>query len=450
MRVPPFVWAVASILAASSQAQDIRDPIDPPAQCHSILVGSHLELVDAEAQRTQFEALGFSPVTIVEEEIWNRVLGEFELYVDARLHSDDLRARGLTEDGRIRTLANEDGEPLEKTTGPLTPLFHLEVSKAQELPVASLAGNPIYAELERIDSEEGDEAYRAALLEELPKHDAADPIAGYIHVNLGILDIIDRDYTSAMAHCRAVADGEIASAASHRVMAMIRVAWLTHWDKVDRLGAYQAYREIQQFTGSDTVRARCQVECVGLLMELAESAKGTHEEMRREARRAFATITPSSKALIQHCSTLELMYSETFSRQPEPDYATAARLGEELIDRYSAYGEDRPVREIAAALHQTGRNHKRLGDNDQAIASYNRLFSEVPLDLDHFAGINPHAEAMYGLASIAAREGGEEGLNQMLRDIMALYPDQEVSAHIRRKFPNLESSTQPSWQQGEE
>jgi hypothetical protein len=93
-----------------------------------------------------------------------------------------------------------------------------------------------------------------------------------VHVNIGILLIKEKRYDNAINYFLPVANGEVPSAAAHRVMAMYRVAWLAH-DGGDRPRAYRAYRELENFTGSGRLRARCQTECLGLMMELAESGK---------------------------------------------------------------------------------------------------------------------------------------------------------------------------------
>src|SRR5690606_23277109 len=134
-----------------------------------------------------------------------------------------------------------------------------------------------------------------------------------------------KKYDEALALVEPVANGDVASAAPHRVMAMVRYAWLKHNHQKDRLTAYQAYREIENFSGSEAVKIRCQVEQVGLLMELAESEKGNHQDVRDYIDRVRAEMP---EGYLKQRAVLDLMYMESYARQPERDYWTAIKYGQ--------------------------------------------------------------------------------------------------------------------------
>jgi tetratricopeptide (TPR) repeat protein len=449
------------LLTVGVSAQGIHE-FSSSDEIHFVIrVGTFADQESALSLQRSLESMGYQPIEIRQEEGTCQVLfGTFERFLDANLYLEDLQAAGLADDAEILPCSALGRQWDAEARGPLGTFFHLDVSHVSEMDLMTLSGNTLYESLERIDANEGDTAFREALLRQRPEHGISDPIRGYIDTNLGILEIIDGNWEAAFELCRPVADGEVASAAAHRVMAMIRVAWLTHNHgsrsaRENRLAAYRAYREIGRFTGSDVVRARCAVECVGIMMELAETevageprgsrrTMGTHEEVRREAHAAFESIQPTSRIMIRHRSTLELMFLETFARQPDPDFATAARLGEDFVERHQSLGEDAPQREVAAALHQTGMYHLRLGNLERAQALFERVIDEVPEDVDHFAGINPRAQALMGMAHIARGVGDHREARQLMRDVIDLYPEDVGSAQIRTRYPNLERNVEPS------
>lgn len=268
-----------------------------------------------------------------------------------------------------------------------------------------------------------------------------DPLAGYIHTNLGVLDLVAGDFETALGHLGPVASGEVAAVAAHRVMAMVRVAWIWH-HQGERLRAYRAYRQIAAFSARADVRARCEVECVGLLLELAESGKGTHEEVRDEARRVFTRTPRDTPALVRRASTLELMFGETYSRQPRPNHRLAARLMDDFVARYGALGEEQPVREVATAHYQAGLYYYRARDLSTAYDRFSAVFGLYPLDVPQFAGLNPHAEAILGWSNIAWDEGDQALAREMLVELLRLYPGEQSAERVRRLFPALQAEAE--------
>jgi tetratricopeptide (TPR) repeat protein len=320
------------------------------------------------------------------------------------------------------------------------PFFQKPVPRADQLPVQSLAGNATYDQLKQLDKQETRQGYRQALQSAYPGLANTDPMKGYVAANLGIEAIADKDYDTALQYLLPVANGEIASAAPHRVMAMNRAAWLTHWKK-DRLGAYRAYREIQDFSTLQSVRDNCEVECIGLLMELAESGKGTHEEVRAAVAKALTTVPETN---VKSRATIELMNLETYARQPEPDFARAAALGEAFLAKYNALGAEAPQRELVAATFETGLYHQRAGNLSAARAYFSKVIEDFPASVETFYGFNPKAQALHGLALIARAEGDLQTERQILRDIIELYPEDGISKAVEKVNPTLRNDTRAS------
>jgi tetratricopeptide (TPR) repeat protein len=308
--------------------------------------------------------------------------------------------------------------------------------------ITSLHGVPEYERLEAIDDRGDDASYRDELLLEVQRRSTADPLYGYIQTNLGIMDLVDGNWEAALTRFWPVANGNVASAAAHRVMAMIRIAWILH-HQGQRLRAYQAYREIEQFTGSDAVRARCQVECIGLMMELAESGRGTHAQMRTAAARVLSSI---SDDFVQPRATIELMVLESHARQASPDYDRALELGEAFLANCQDRMIDHPelAREVGSALHQMGRWQLEMGRLEQAREMYERCLREFPASAERFAGSHPHAQSMIGLAVIAADLGDRGTHDQILRDLFEIFPEDRSVQQFRQVQPRIERDYAPS------
>lgn len=398
------------------------------------------------------------PVLAMPSGLLNSVtVGPFRNYLDAWLVMKHLgRAEGRSfQVEPFEATADSFADPLMV----IPPFFTVETASAAELPFQSLRGNSEYEKLEALDTNKRDKSvYEAALLSKAPKIDDTDPLKGYIYVNLGIVEILKagaRDacpdernawkftcphVKAALDYLEPVANGRIASAASHRVMAMRRVAWLTH-QSGDRVGAYKAYRQLEQFSHSADQRDLCKVECIGLLMELAECEVGTHEDVRREVEKVLAELPQSNH---KQRALAELMYLETFARQPKPDNQRAAELGAAFLEKYQAMGDNSLQRELAAACFQTGFFYERAGKYELARLYFKKVFDDFPHDVETFRGNSPHAQALNGLAILAVYEGDNETKEQVYRDLIELYPDLLLTKRIKADYPHLETKRPPS------
>src|SRR5690606_24638676 len=190
-----------------------------------------------------------------------------------------------------------------------------------------------------------------------------------------------KKYDEALALVEPVANGDVASAAPHRVMAMVRYAWLKHNHQKDRLTAYQAYREIENFSGSEAVKIRCRVEQAGLLMELAESGKGNHQDVRDYIDRLRAAMP---EGYLKQRAVLDLMYMETYARQPERNFPNAIALGEEFLKNYSITRNPELLREHASACVMVGTWYRYKGNISKATEYFERTLNDYPRDAVYF------------------------------------------------------------------
>jgi tetratricopeptide (TPR) repeat protein len=399
------------------------------AQPYGLQYGAQRDRAAAEQLKTELEQQNLGPVTFLSDAEWHRVVvGRYRVFVDAQIAKDDVRQRT----GRevfIRAIPATNQSVYTDPTAAITPYFrNLSGERVTSAP-ESLKGNAAYERLEALDTPGNKEAYAAALRAELPGLSDSNPLKGYVLTNLGIVEIIAERYDAALELLRPVADGDVAAAKAHRVMAMRRVAWITHWQKNDRLAAYRAYRELEKFSGSESVKSLCKVECAGLLMELAESGKGTHEEVRAEIAKDLAEI-PQTDA--KNRAVLELMNTETWSRQPNPEFLRAALLGDEFIARYTPLNRDKLLdREVATAIFQTGVCYLRAGQREKAGQYFSKVITDYSDKTESFAGVNLEAQALHGYALIAADGGDLSTAKQVMRNVVEMYPADGLSKAIQ-------------------
>ena len=328
-------------------------------------------------------------------------------------------------DGKINpAVARADvvGEKVDFTQI-VEPVFRKSVSRAADMAVQNLSNRAEYVALEKIDREGTDESYAAAL-EQYASLPDSDPLKGYANVNKAILLIKQKKYDEALALVEPVANGDVASAAPHRVMAMVRYAWLKHNHQKDRLTAYQAYREIENFSGSEAVKIRCRVEQAGLLMELAESGKGNHQDVRDYIDRVRAEMP---EGYLKQRAVLDLIYMESFARQPERDLKKAIDLGIRALSMYDHKRNPELTREMGSLCFMLGNWHLYLGELDKAEEYYRLTLSDFPGEGDYFSRAHPHAEALCGLAVLARGYGNRTEELEYSIKIVDQFPDSEAA-----------------------
>jgi tetratricopeptide (TPR) repeat protein len=429
---------VLIVSPGGSRAQGIRDPIEVPPRFYSVQIGAYPTMAEAQARCSEFESLGYSPLFIFETERWKHVLfGRFELHADALLYKRYFRRSGLVPDAWERVFDNTAGEVTTQNRGRLGSAFNRDARPFQPGPAAQIVWPHVEPYAAPASREKILDAAGGTL--GIPTSATAQDL-----LNRAYLHIADGERQEALELQSLVASGEVPADPTTRLQACWDAARSFH-----ALGqvadAYQAFRELETICPSLEDRAACRVEQVGLLMELAEREIGSHEQVRRAALQALAAYPGSSTALLHRRSTLELMFLETYARQPEPDYATASRLGEAFIERYSQQQDPVYQRELFSALWQTGWYHQRQGSEEAAMRCYSRVIDECPPDLAHFAGHNPRSAAMLGLAHIARSQGDEAECQQILRDVIELYPEDLGARRTRALWPWLESTLEPSF-----
>jgi tetratricopeptide (TPR) repeat protein len=425
-----------------SQQVDVLPPTTPDFVYGVQLAASHSG--NLQEVMDQWTAKGYDALWVEEGEERSRLfLGPFPTFVDALLVKQDINSDPTTQ-SNVFIRRFDDPQREVAASIPVESVFNLATGEtASSLREQSLENNSRANSLEGNNVSGNREAFWALLDQELPTVSVDDPLKGYILTKLSLRDFSADNYEQALAKVQPVAEGTVAASVEDRTTAMIRTAIIYHYHQVDRVKAYRAYREIQRFTTDKAVQDRCRVACVGLLMELAESKKGTHEEMRREAKLAFQNVGDNIKAQ----AVIELMYSETYSRQPIPDFQTAARLSERIIERYTPLDRDGTLtRELITATRQAGMYFRKTGDLDASYHYYQKVLEDFPVDGPKFRHHDQHAGALMGLSWVAHRMGDFEMVRQIQRDVLELYPEEQAAETILRRYPNIRSDLAPSWE----
>jgi tetratricopeptide (TPR) repeat protein len=193
----------------------------------------------------------------------------------------------------------------------------------------------------------------------------------------------------------------------------------------DRLAAAQAYMQLLK-SASGQVRSNALAELAGISMELAESGKGTHEEVRELV--AAAKREVPMEADVKANAVMDLIALESWSRQPESNTARAIELTHEFIETYTPH---RPKidRELALAYAQEGMYHDRLGNAEAARLAYEKVLSEFSTDVEEFAGVSPHARAaMYEVMQVL-RARKFTAAARALNELAETFPD---DAHVKQ------------------
>jgi tetratricopeptide (TPR) repeat protein len=191
---------------------------------------------------------------------------------------------------------------------------------------------------------------RSAMKALIEMSEPTDPRKGWGYTQLGILDISEGKYKSAVEALRNAAEARVAVTRVDQVKAMRRIAWIYHTIG-ERAHAYKAYDELERYSGSDYMKAICRVEKCGILMEYARSEKGTLAECRQAFELALSQI-PQEDA--RERGTIELMNLESYFY--EGNYAEALRLGDAWLTSYDAQLRDKymVLQFMATASDRTG------------------------------------------------------------------------------------------------
>jgi len=354
--VSMFIFVVPFLLAVHVES----GAVEAPSHFYRVQVGAE----DLETLKAQLESEGWSPLSLEEERGESRLfVGEFEYCVDAVICASHF-VQSYRAPAVVVSATNVEGATsFAGVKGALPRIFHQPERHMGEVPNLALPEeDPLVANLQTLQESSDKEAYRQDLVGAINVLEATDVRKGFALTRKGILDLLDRNFEDSLQSLRQVANGEVVATRVDRIKAMRRVAWILH-QQWDRLKAYQAYREMGAFTGSDLMRATAAVECAGLLMELARHhGIGDLSECRRECQKALEIADEEDPDFRQLRATAELMFMETFYYEGRNE--VAAGLADSFVLKYP----DRS-RELPMALLFQACAYKKLGNYEKAKAA---------------------------------------------------------------------------------
>lgn len=174
-----------------------------------------------------------------------------------------------------------------------------------------------------------------------------------------------------------------------------------------RVEAYRAYTELEASTSNRILALSCARERVGLVMELAQCAKGNMRDVRTLADVVLQTEALGPERRPEIACNVELMRAESFAK--EGDWATAERELMAFAERWGKY--DRTyIRELTTAMNWRGESLLKLKQTDAAIKVFESVIRLGMSPERNFARHNQDAIAAYFLVCAYRDKGDVEGM----------------------------------------
>lgn len=377
-----------------------QDP-GPPATLWAVRIGGLGTAVDTEEIARQLSGRGYSAVSAFQEGPVRSVLaGVFEYQVDAELCREDLAQRGFRRVSIEPIPATADRTRAIERRLPVEPVFRLEAEHISQTasPEFDADSDPLIQQARAaaaLRTPEGD-AELERLAASLPETDAR---RARVTLDLAHRYNWRREYDRALDLYQAIADGAYPVRRADRINAMTNVGWVLMYRTPEYRRAYRAYREIELFTGSDTVRANALAEQAWIMFEiLRHDGVGSWPEVRRFCARAIASFDAGdSEQRAMHRAVLELIHLETYFQ--ERDYESTARCARAFLDAYRGVPERR--REVAMATSWLGISQVNLNQLGEAKGTLEGLIAMEVRPSENFGGENMDRLAASWLFHIA-------------------------------------------------
>jgi len=215
----------------------------------------------------------------------------------------------------------------------------------------------------------------------------------------------------------------------------------------DRVEAYRAYGESHARTADATLKRRATVERIALMMELAESGKGSMEEFRHAAWHAIAATGTDTLPELKDRAILELMYGESFVKEGRESLAV------EPLRHFIAKYQGVPTlrREIAEACFAQGVALYRSNQIEESKESFIlALATELRHEENWADSLSPvDARAAEWLCWIANQRNQLPELQTWAAYLSAKHPEvpeahrvQEWIQDLERRLPTLQEGIQ--------
>ncbi|MBN1476914.1 hypothetical protein JXA47_09185 [Candidatus Sumerlaeota bacterium] len=223
-----------------------------------------------------------------------------------------------------------------------------------------------------------------------------------------------------------VASGAVAASSEARYQAMWLMARVYHaldW----RRTAYRAYREIETVCPTLRDLTLCQLEQIGLLMELARSGSGRLVECRLASDifiEEHSSLASEDSQVRQRCATAALMAAESWFWEGQCERCI------EETSRVAVLYED-ITREWAVAMTFKGFALARLGRHLEAITVFHEVCDHPwNSETDDFPNYHQQAIAASALVRSLEATGQSEAAVNWRNTILERWPDSRTARQL--------------------
>jgi tetratricopeptide (TPR) repeat protein len=330
--------------------------------------------------------------------------GPYAAFVDALVLCNGARSLGLCNSPAVKSVA----ETGSHRSCPFPAAFSFFNAKTKPLPQSG-----------SIFRGGHDTLPREVAAAEFSRHKDHETSRGAALLSLADHEVRDKRRAEALQHQLAVARGTVASTHHIRIKACWDAARSLH-ALGRRLEAYQAYTELVCVVEQPVDRAACEVQRVGLLMELALSAKGNMTDVRSAARSALEIIPPDQGDTMKKMrSTVSLIAAESFPKENRFEEGIAPL--EQFLADWKDFAPAR--REVIAGKLWLGVCYSKTGRTQGAIDLYEELLRSPIQEKDKFRNEEPYAVAGNRLVDLYRKSGNMEGMKAWVAYLRERHPE---------------------------
>lgn len=347
-------------------------------------------------------------------------LGRFDTYAEALWYVQQFKANGQV-DAKVADLQDKSIQlsgPTKLSFSYFSPDSTADAYQAEYDPQDARL-RPIY-QMTKTDPE-GAKRELAGIVSD----ETSGTVRGWAMIRLAYLKSRENDKEASFNLFKSVADGVVPATKADRIEAANRCARLLT-ARHERVDAIKALSEVYEMQVDPVQKADTLTEIAGMHLELARSAKGSFDDVRRACTRVVENSPPNAE---RARATAELMFLESYVFQSQPDRAAVVELSKAFLSKYANQ------RKLAAmALYYRSTSNRVLGNNAEAERGFLDI---VAMDLkpnEVFPAANAMAMAGFELA-ILKRSQGARGEARTWHDwLKAKYPDTLEAKRVSMYF----------------
>lgn len=354
----------------------------PPTDIHYIHCGNYDSQLAADVRESQLKAQGINSIEQVQSGHTISVcVGKFTTNSEAWAYSRLLKDFGVV-DATVLSLPNIAGENFESSFD--MPVPRLLIPETTKYTPQILSREQLEFTTEALSLQSAVEAgdfdliigSGTALIESLPDSNPLKSLA-LVEVSRSLVQR-EKESAPALPYLLKVARGEVASTEEDLIEARFMVADSWHYYWFAPLKGFRAYKEILQEHGNkEDVAARCKVEMLACLLEMARMPNAEWKSSFADVRRMSEIIKETVPAEFDRVHAVaRLIEAETYIYQHEsdPQYFPIEEMypvAEQLLLEFEISYPDR-VRELSMVNHLRGYIAYKLGDWQTAKSLYER------------------------------------------------------------------------------